>query len=373
MDMIKKDILLISASAMPYTIDRLKSLNGKANCLTIAKSEKPYIEIQNAQPIGHKDLEVLFPEDPFDQIPTLLRLIKVFLALVKREEKNIIIGMGGNIRPFHPDIFFAAIVLRILRKNIFIMFNTNFLDRERSLIIELTKTFFLLPYNGALCSGPSSAAYIKFLGFNKKKITNYGFNTINHLRFTDNKKQSEAMSTYFLFVGRMDHKKNIIFLLNAYAEYCKRLDKKALPLHLIGDGPELEAYKELSEKLNLESVIFAGTQSDKVIANELSSAKALLIPSIYEEWGIVVNEAISLSVPVIVSEHVRAREAIVRQFVNGLIIEPDNKEGWVKSMEMVTIDDAFHKNLVEGTRQFKKLSGVESFKKAVDYLIADKI
>jgi glycosyltransferase involved in cell wall biosynthesis len=364
-----KNILLVSASAMPYTIDRLKSLNGQANCLTISKSEKPYIEIQNAQPITHDDLEVIFPNNSFDEISRPLRMAKVFLALVKRKERNIIIGMGGNIRPFHPDIFFAALILRIFRKNILIMFNTNFLDRERSLMIEFAKTFFLLPYKGALCSGPSAAAYIKFLGFKKKKITDFGFNTINHLRFTDNSQPINTSKNYLLFIGRMDHKKNIIFLLNAYAEYCHRLGKLALPFHLIGDGPELEHYKKIAQDLNLHSVIFAGTQSDVIIAKELSGARALLIPSIYEEWGIVVNEAISLSVPVIVSEHVRAREAIVRQFVNGLIIEPNNQEGWVKSMEMITIDDGFHKKLVEGTRRFKKLSGVESFKVAVDYLI----
>tara|TARA_B100000900_G_C20577728_1_gene716075 strand:- start:803 stop:1924 length:1122 start_codon:yes stop_codon:yes gene_type:complete len=370
---LKKEILLVSASAMPYTIDRLESLNGKANCLTISKSEKPYVEIQNAQPIKHPNLETIFPDYSFDQIPIFLKSLKVFFNLIFRNEKNIIIGMGGNIRPFHPEIFFAALFLRILRKNVFIMFNTNFLDRERSLFVEILKSFLLLPYKGALCSGPSSAAYIKFLGFNKRKITDYGFNTINHLRFTDTSEQVNSKKNYFLFIGRMDSKKNVVFLLNAYAEYCERIKTHALPLHLIGDGPELDSYKKLAKDLNLSSVSFLGTKPDAIIANELSSAKALLIPSIYEEWGIVVNEAISLSVPVIVSEHVRAREAIVRQFVNGLIIEPHNKEGWVKAMELVTNDDTFHKNLVEGTKQFRKLSSVESFKNAVESLISSKV
>ena len=224
---IKKDILLVSTSAMPYTIDRLESLNGKANCLTISKSEKPYVEIQNAQPIKHPNLETIFPDYSFDQIPIFLKSLKVFFNLIFRNEKNIIIGMGGNIRPFHPEIFFAALFLRILRKNVFIMFNTNFLDRERSLFVEILKSFLLLPYKGALCSGPSSAAYIKFLGFNKRKITDYGFNTINHLRFTDTSEQVNSKKNYFLFIGRMDSKKNVVFLLNAYAEYCERIKTHA--------------------------------------------------------------------------------------------------------------------------------------------------
>ena len=58
------------------------------------------------------------------------------------------------------------------------------------------------------------SAYIKFLGFNKRKITDYGFNTINHLRFTDTNREVNSKNNYFLFIGRMDSKKNVVFLLN---------------------------------------------------------------------------------------------------------------------------------------------------------------
>tara|TARA_Y200000002_G_scaffold65588_1_gene50474 strand:+ start:1168 stop:2286 length:1119 start_codon:yes stop_codon:yes gene_type:complete len=372
--MIKKDILLVSTSAMPYTIDRLKSLEGRASCLTIAKCEEPYVEIQNAQSIDHSDLEVIFKDKVFDEIPKFIKAFKLFFSLVKRKEKFIIIGIGGNIRAYHIEVFLAVLLLKLRRKKVFIMFNTNFLDRERTLFIEMLKSFFLAPYDGALCSGPSSAAYIKLLGFKNKRVTDYGFNTIDHKRFkTRNEISSKDDKKYFLYVGRMDSKKNVPFMLKAYQGYANLLKDKALPLKLIGDGPKLDEYVDLSNHLELTYVDFLGTKSDKKIANMLSNARALLIPSIYEEWGIVVNEAISLSVPVLVSEHVRARESIVRQFSNGLILEPDNHIGWVKSMQMITEDESLFNELVNGTKYFKKLSGVESYKKAVDFLIQKTI
>mgnify|MGYP001286004403 CR=1 FL=1 len=172
------------------------------------------------------------------------------------------------------------------------MFNTNFLDRERSLFVEILKSFLLLPYKGALCSGPSSAAYIKFLGFNKRKITDYGFNTINHLRFTDTSEQVNSKKNYFLFIGRMDSKKNVVFLLNAYAEYCERIKTHALPLHLIGDGPELANIKALATP----NVEFVGYQEQDSMVQLIQNAKAFVFAAFEDHKFEAVGFRIGLNI-----------------------------------------------------------------------------
>ena len=42
----------------------------------------------------------------------------------------------------------------------------------------------------------------------------------------------------------MSNKKNISFLIDVYKEYKEKLGDKALPLRLIGEGPNLQEYKE---------------------------------------------------------------------------------------------------------------------------------
>tara|TARA_S200000501_G_C20835432_1_gene749129 strand:- start:228 stop:1352 length:1125 start_codon:yes stop_codon:yes gene_type:complete len=370
--MIKKNILLVASSALPYHIDKLVSFQGKANMLTFASYQEPYVEIQKSQLSTHQDLEVLFENKTLDHIPKIAKRVKVFLSLISRKEKYIFIGIGGAIRAYNLEIFLSMIFLKCLRKKVYIAFDTNFADRQRSALIELIKTFFLLPYNGAICSGPSSASYIEFLGFKKRPIVGFGFNTADLARYDKKKRVDSELKRNLLFIGRMSKKKNIEFLINVYAEYKSKLGEKALPLRLIGSGPNLEIYKNMALDLNLENVSFLGTRNDKEIANELANARALLVPSLYEEWGIVVNEASALSVPVLVSEHVRAREVLVKQFVNGLILEPDNHLGWLKALIMITEDEDLYRNLSNPNKDLRKLADIKSYQEAIQILIGSE-
>ena len=181
---------MVASSALPYHIDKLVSLEGKAKMLTIASYQKPYIEIQKSQIATHKDLEILFKNKAIGDLPKPSKKLKIFFSLIQRKEKIILIGIGGEIRQYDLEIFLSAIILRVLRKKVYIFFDTNFQDRPRKLFIEFVKTFLYLPYSGAMCSGPSSASYIKFLGFKKRPIVNFGFNT-SDLRRYDHKDQSD--------------------------------------------------------------------------------------------------------------------------------------------------------------------------------------
>lgn len=371
--MTKKNILFIHSSALMYHIDKLRCFEGQARMITFASYQEPYVDIQKSQTLNHSDLEILFKDKVLDSVPQSHRRLKIFFSLISRREKFIFIGIGGAIRAYHPEIFLSILILRLLRKKVYIAFDTNFADRQRGAFIELIKTFFLLPYSGAICSGPSSASYIEFLGFKKRPVVSFGMNTADLARYNKQISTDKETRRNLLFIGRMSKKKNIGLLIDVYADYKSQLGEKALPLRLIGDGPNLAKYKKRAKDLNLSSnVLFLGTKNDKDIAHELSNARALLVPSFYEEWGIVINEALAFSVPVLVSEHVRAREVLVKQFVNGLILEPDNNIGWLKALIMITEDEKLYRNLSNPNKELKKLADIRSYKEAIEILIDKK-
>ena len=367
--MIKKNILLIAASALPYHIDKLLSFNGSAKMLTFASYQRPYVAIQKNQPLDHNDLEILFTNKEIDQVPKIFKKIKIFSSLIQRKEKYIFLSIGGAIRAHDLEIFFSVIVLRLLRKKVYITFDTNFLDKERSLLIELVKTFFLMPYIGALCSGPSSASYVRFLGFKKRPVVKFGFNTSDLKRYSQKIAHKPELRNNLLFIGRMSEKKNINFLIDVYIKYKKSLGDDALPLRLIGEGPNLQNYKDKVKESGLQSIYFLGVKDDQEIGLELSNARALLVPSLYEEWGFVVNEAVALSVPVVVSENVRAREVLIKQFVNGLIVEPTNLIGWVEALKMITKNEELYRNLSSPNEDIKKFADIIAYKEATEILI----
>lgn len=71
-------------------------------------------------------------------------------------------------------------------------------------------------------------------------------------------------------------------------------------LLLVGEGPELHRVRELVKELSLSSkVIFLGKQDE--VANLISLADLLLLPSEKESFGLVALEAMACGVPVIAS------------------------------------------------------------------------
>jgi glycosyltransferase involved in cell wall biosynthesis len=111
-----------------------------------------------------------------------------------------------------------------------------------------------------------------------------------------------------LFVGRLWEEKGIVELLQAVGD--------SYPLVVVGDGPLQVPLAERYTK-----VVFKGWLSPAEVAGEIRKAIALVLPSIYlEAFGLVVAEALSQGVPVIVSNRAGA-SALVRQGHNGYIVD----------------------------------------------------
>jgi glycosyltransferase involved in cell wall biosynthesis len=115
----------------------------------------------------------------------------------------------------------------------------------------------------------------------------------------------------FLFVGRIWEEKGINELLETIGNY--------YPLTIVGDGPS---------KIDLEKkypkVLFKGWLSPEDVLVEMKKCIALILPSIYlEAFGLVVAEALSQGIPVIVSD--RAGSAtMIEHGHNGFIVNMDN-------------------------------------------------
>ena len=65
-----------------------------------------------------------------------------------------------------PYVFATAIALRLLGKRVLVMQNSKFNDAPRWWLKELLKVAMYAPYHGAISGSPSSAAYLRLLGFN---------------------------------------------------------------------------------------------------------------------------------------------------------------------------------------------------------------
>ena len=114
---------------------------------------------------------------------------------------------------------------------------------------------------------------------------------------------------------------------------------------------------------------FCGSLDEAAVAQMLAASLALILPSIEEPFGLVVNEAIALGVPVLVAENFGARDLLVRNAVNGYVIEPDNVEGLAHLMAELAGNEAEWRRLAENTRSFRPLADTAAFVAGVEELL----
>lgn len=103
---------------------------------------------------------------------------------------------------------------------------------------------------------------------------------------------------YFLFVGSLDPRKNLITLLQAFRQ-AKRSDADLI---IVGAShasfaatPAISAYRDDP------NIIFTGYISDEELQAYYAGALALINPSLYEGFGLPVVEALSMHCPVLAS------------------------------------------------------------------------
>lgn len=106
----------------------------------------------------------------------------------------------------------------------------------------------------------------------------------------------EPDALHLLFVGRLDHQKGYDLLLSAFEEAYKT--RKDLRLHVVGASVRADSAASALP----EGVTSAGWIDRATIDDWYASADALIVPSRWEGFGLVVPEALRNGTPALVSD-----------------------------------------------------------------------
>jgi glycosyltransferase involved in cell wall biosynthesis len=159
--------------------------------------------------------------------------------------------------------------------------------------------------------GIKSKQLMNFSGYSDELIWNYLYccNTdIFKPKFEKNK------SKYFIFVGRLEKEKNIIGLVKGFKEFYK--DNNDYRLVVIGNG------SQRSFLSNVDGIDFLGWKSSSQIIKYLVNSNGFILPSIYEPWGVVVHEAASCGIPLLLSKNIGSKYEFLVNNYNGKLFDP---------------------------------------------------
>lgn len=168
------------------------------------------------------------------------------------------------------------------------------------------------------------------------------------------KYMNKKPKNFFLFVGTLEPRKNIVRLLKAFSKFNKK--KTHFKLIIIGKkGWKYEDIFKTYKNLKLKGkVIILNKVSDKELNNYFCNAFAFIFPSLYEGFGLPVLEAMKLGCPVIASKTSSIPEITEN---SALLIDPYSVESICYAMLKITNELNTRKILIKkGREQAKKFS-----------------
>ena len=151
---------------------------------------------------------------------------------------------------------------------------------------------------GVLATGQTGINCYRKAWFSSKKLYQWGyFTTATSTQALPQERYSDKEKPKILFVGRLDHNKNCLLLL----DICKRLLGQFDQLTIVGDGEHRDEIKYRIK--DIPQVQYLGVLPNEKVKEVMSQHDILVLPSQYDGWGAVVNEALQCGMRVIASEN----------------------------------------------------------------------
>lgn len=364
-------IALVWAQFSAYHVDRLQAvgqrLAGRAKVYSVEVCSKsavyawaPSNEVKGTEKIR------LFSDARHEDVHFLKRWLAMFRATRKCD--TVYIGIGYN----EPDALLLALTLRLVGVRVIMMTASKWDDRPRRSTFELIKMLLLSPFNAALVGGARQMSYVRFLGFRQRPVLP-GYNTVDIERI-----RTQALSITggqvpafqdraFIYVGRFVTKKLLHHTLNAYAGYVRQAGPNPHRLQMIGSGDLEGNLRAQCDELGIAHLVdWPGFLDAPDVAARLSQGLALILVSQEEQWGLVINEALAVGLPVIASAQVGAREALVRNLENGFVVEPGSEEGLTRAMLAAAESETRWTQLSQAAAERAWLGDAQRFADAVE-------
>lgn len=280
-------------------------------------------------------IKTLFPDLAWFEIDQH-RIARRLWAELDRLDPEVILVPGYYTIPA-----FAAIawVLRHKRRSILMSESTHQDHARKSYLERAKRTALPRLFDAAIGGGQRQVAYLQDLGFASNRIARL-YNVVDNDYFAQgttewrrrgSSRSAKLSSEYFLYVGRLSPEKNVDGLLDAFMQY-RRLGG-SWSLVLVGDGPLASSLRMRVVESNFgDCVHFAGMKDTRDILPYYAYAQGLILPSWREPWGLVVNEAMSAGLPVIVSYRCGCSDDLVEDGANGFRFDPAEEGSLAKRM-----------------------------------------
>ncbi|MFC0263912.1 glycosyltransferase family 4 protein [Fontibacter flavus] len=238
-------------------------------------------------------------------------LSRIMVGPSDQEIQNLITNDSEAIHVFSG--FFGVSMIAFAYKQVFVLRYTAFFFLEPFDVKGIKGKLRYLKYSnfirkhrskikGLLVTGEKAKKLYQKCGMPANKVFSWGYFT--EVFGEKAVERNNLKVCQILYVGTINRNKNIIPLV----KLVKGLNNFFGKFLIIGGGPLKEELKELIKDEN--KIEYFGNVSNQLVKKYLCEVDLLILPSKYDGWGAVVNEALQAGTPVIASENCGAESLL---------------------------------------------------------------
>ena len=187
--------------------------------------------------------------------------------------------------------------------------------------------------HGHIAVSPAAYRYVNNAFPGEYKIIPNGLDVDHFTRHSAPWPQYQDGKTNILFVGRLEKRKGLKYLLEAYSHL--KWDLPNIRLIVVGPGqPDRDSFRIIGAR-GLQDVVFVGKVSYEDLPRYYTTADIFCSPATgSESFGIVLSEAMAAGKPVVASE-IEGYQDIVTHGQQGLLFPPKDSEALAKSLALL--------------------------------------
>ena len=253
----------------------------------------------------------------------------------------------------------------------FIMNVDGGLIKEEKRIKYMVKRFFIQSAVLWFSTGEKTTEFLVHYGADKKRCYKYLFSSFMKSEILDKVVSEEEKlvlkenlhikeKKMVLSVGQFIYRKGFDILLRITKDFPENTATV-----IIGGEPTKE-YLSIVEKYKLKHIYFIGFKEKEELAKYYMAADVFVFPTREDIWGLVINEAMSYGLPVIVSKQCVAGAELIESGRCGYQITLENQRLLLEKTKELLLDNRLRRKMAE--ESLKKIKNYSIENMAEDYI-----